>query len=136
MQPITECREVNGPYVHGFLRRTTIGGARNTALAVALAEFCRQHELSLCGLFTERETPGEAHSRAFAGLLDVLALPDAYGVVLPSLSHLGPGHLAAGRERQIQALSSRLLVIRSVAPRRSNGHPIEPDPIVRQRSGA
>ncbi|WP_395369758.1 ATP-binding protein [Streptomyces tubercidicus] len=53
----------------------------------SLAEYCRSHELVLSGLFTERSATNG--SGAFTGLLDVLALPDTYGVVAPAASHLG-----------------------------------------------
>ncbi|MGW1073909.1 hypothetical protein [Streptomyces sp. NPDC002537] len=136
MELITERRRVNGPYVYGYLRRTASGAARHTALADSLAEYCRQHELTLCGLFTERGATAEVNSPTFAGLLDVLALPDAYGVILPARSHLGPQRIAAERERRIDALSTRLIVIRAAAPRHSHEHPVEAGPSVRQRDGA
>ncbi|MEV0318865.1 hypothetical protein ACIBKX_20555 [Streptomyces sp. NPDC050658] len=136
MEPITEQLQVNGPYVYGYLRHTGSGTARHTALAESLVEYCRQHELTLCGLFTEREATADVSSPAFVGLLDVLALPDSYGVVLPARSHLGPKRLAAERERQIAVLSTRLIVVRSAKPRRSRKLPVEVGPIVRQRGGA
>lgn len=135
MEPITERRKINGPYVYGYLRHTASSAARHSALADSLAEYCRQHELTLCGLFTEREATADVNSPAFVGLLDALALPDAYGVVLPARSHLGPKCIAAERERQIDALSTRLIVVRSAAPRRSRERPIEAGPIVRGRGG-
>ncbi|WP_184503258.1 hypothetical protein [Streptomyces botrytidirepellens] len=53
-----------------------------TALAASLAECCRQHELALSELFTEHGPIDEVRSPTFLGLLDILALPHAYGVVL------------------------------------------------------
>ncbi|WP_326688407.1 hypothetical protein OIE63_15420 [Streptomyces sp. NBC_01795] len=111
MEPITELRPVNGPVVYGYLRLPRASGARREALATALAEYCRQHELSLSGLFTERGDWGRA-TPAFAGLLDVLGLPDVYGVVLPAASHLGPRGTATDRRRRIEGAGARLLLVR------------------------
>ncbi|NUK35063.1 hypothetical protein HRW16_09715 [Streptomyces lunaelactis] len=136
MELITERRRVNGPYVYGYLRHTMGSSARHTALTESLAEYCQQHELTLCGLFTEREATADVHSPAFVGLLDALALPDVYGVVLPARSHFGPKNLAAERERQLAGVSARLIVVRCATPRRSRERPIETGSIVRQRGGA
>ncbi|WP_242441035.1 hypothetical protein [Streptomyces sp. CB02923] len=101
MEPLTEHRPVNGPLVYGFLRLAPAATARQTALTDALAEYCRSHELVLGGLFIERESGACTRTAAFTGLLDALALPDAYAVVLPAASHLGPRPIAAERKRQI-----------------------------------
>ncbi|WP_269857060.1 hypothetical protein [Streptomyces sp. RPT161] len=119
MEPLTEHRQVAGPVVYGYLRLARASATRQAALAASLAEYCRQHELLLSGVFTERSTSQEV---AFIGLLDVLALPDTYGVVLPSASHLGPKAIAAAREKQIEAAGARLLLIRSSRQHRSVGH--------------
>ncbi|MEV8399491.1 hypothetical protein ACWGCP_01090 [Streptomyces niveus] len=111
MEPLTEHRPVNGPVVYGYLRLVHASPARCAALSASLAEYCRQHELRLSGLFTERcEPPGE--TPAFSGLLDVLELPDVYGVVVPTASHLGPRTTAAEREQRIKRTGARLLVVR------------------------
>ncbi|MFF2465289.1 hypothetical protein [Streptomyces mirabilis] len=52
---ITERRSVAFPQVFGYLRHVTGGLARHAALVGCLTEYCRQHELTLCGVFTERE---------------------------------------------------------------------------------
>ncbi|GAA1910780.1 hypothetical protein [Streptantibioticus ferralitis] len=122
MEPLTEHRPVNGPAVYGFLRLARAPATRQEALAASLAEYCRQHELLLSGVFTERST--DVVSAAFTGLLDVLSLPDAYGVVLPSASHLGPKAIAADREKRIEAAGARLLLIRDSRRPRSAGHRI------------
>ncbi|MGW0802823.1 hypothetical protein [Nonomuraea sp. NPDC002799] len=49
---------------------------------------------------------------AFAGLLDVLLLSSAYGVVLPSAHHMGGKHVAARRREQLNAIGARLLFVR------------------------
>ncbi|MFE1957265.1 hypothetical protein [Streptomyces sp. NPDC059479] len=110
MESLTEHRGVAGPVVYGYLRLVRTSAARQEALAASLAEYCRQHELLLSGVFTERLASGTV---AFTGLLDVLVLPDTYGVVLPATSHLGPKTTAAERERRIEAAGARLLPVRS-----------------------
>ncbi|MEV7006675.1 hypothetical protein [Streptosporangium sp. NPDC051022] len=90
--------------------------ARQDALSQALAEYCRQHELLLAGVFTERNpAAGVDRSPAFTGLLDVLAVPGVYGVVLPTFTHLGPRASARQRQRKIAGLGARLLLIRDAA---------------------
>ncbi|OMI33698.1 hypothetical protein [Streptomyces sparsogenes] len=113
MEPLTEHRGVAGPVVYGYLRLVRAASARQEALTASLAEYCRQHELQLSGVFTERSASATV---AFTGLLDVLALPDTYGVVLPAESHLGPKRIAADQARRIEAAGARLLLIRG--PRR------------------
>ncbi|MFE7134771.1 hypothetical protein ACFVIM_28310 [Streptomyces sp. NPDC057638] len=110
MEPLTESRQVSGPVVFGFLRLVRVSGARKIALETALTDYCRQHELTLSGLFAEDTGPAE--SAAFTGLMDVLALPGTYGVVLPSASHLGTKTTAAARIKRINASGARLLLIR------------------------
>ncbi|MEU3715147.1 hypothetical protein [Streptomyces californicus] len=118
MEPLTEHRLVSGPVVYGFLRLAHVTRARQEALAASLAEYCRSHELQLSGLFTDRDAVGPA-SAAFTGLLDVLALPDVYGVVAPAMSHLGPKAIAAERGRQIESAGARLLLVRRPSPMHS-----------------
>ncbi|MFF3917724.1 hypothetical protein ACFYZB_30345 [Streptomyces sp. NPDC001852] len=110
---ITERRPVAFPQVFGYLRHVTGGLARHAALVSCLTEYCRQHELRLCGVFTDREATAAIRSPAFVGLLDALELPDIYGAVVPALSHLGPKRVAADRQRQIAATGTRLIVARS-----------------------
>ncbi|MGR3939261.1 hypothetical protein [Streptomyces sp. BRA346] len=134
MEDITERRPVDGPHVYGYLRRTSCK-ARATALADSLAEYCRQHELTLSGLFTEYGPVAEVRSPAFIGLLDVLALPHTYGVVLPARSHLGPNRIAVERERQIAGTSTRLIMVRSTKPRHGGMRLVDAGRIVPQRGG-
>ncbi|MFD4476043.1 hypothetical protein ACFWPU_07995 [Streptomyces sp. NPDC058471] len=112
MEPLTEHRQVSGPVVYGFLRLVRVSAARHAALAASLTEYCRSHELQLSGVFTDRDVSSGPDSAAFAGLLDVLALPDVYGVIAPAASHLGPKAIAAERGRRIEAAGSRLLLVR------------------------
>ncbi|MFZ4275524.1 hypothetical protein ACOZFM_22795 [Streptomyces arboris] len=112
MELLTEHRLVSGPVVYGFLRLVQVSEARQEALVASLVEYCRSHELELSGVFTEREASAAPSSAAFTGLLDVLALPDVYGVLAPATSHLGPKAIAAERGRRIEAADSRLLLVR------------------------
>lgn len=112
MEPLTEHRQVSGPVVYGFLRLVRVSAARHAALAASLTEYCRSHELQLSGVFTDRDVSSGPDSAAFTGLLDVLALPDVYGVIAPAMSHLGPKTIAAERGRRIDAAGSRLLLVR------------------------
>ncbi|MFD5135666.1 hypothetical protein ACFWMX_05390 [Streptomyces sp. NPDC058378] len=116
MEPLTEHRPVRGPVVYGFLRLVRVSKARQQALMISLAEYCRNHELKLTGVFTEREASTGPGSPAFTGLLDVLALPDVYGVLAPAASHLGPRAIAAERVQRIEAVGSRLLLVRRPRP--------------------
>ncbi|GAA3306087.1 hypothetical protein [Nonomuraea dietziae] len=106
-EPLTEQRPMPGPVVYGYIRLLRSAPARRHALRDALAEYCRQHELQLAGVFTDRG--GEA---AFAGLLDVLRVSSTYGVVLPALEHLGPQQVAPQRARRITDVGARLLLVR------------------------
>ncbi|MEU8587821.1 hypothetical protein AB0C59_12605 [Streptomyces sp. NPDC048664] len=112
MEPLTEHRPVSGPVVYGFLRLVRVSPARQYALVASLAAYCRSHELQLSGVFTDRDAPAEPASAAFTGLLGVLALQDVYGVIAPAMSHLGPKAIAAERGRRIEAVGSRLLLVR------------------------
>ncbi|WP_212907662.1 hypothetical protein [Streptomyces sp. TS71-3] len=119
MEPLTEHRPVNGPVVYGYLRLINVSVARQTALKESLAEYCRQHELSLFGVSIESSTG--ADRAAFTGLLDVLALPGTYGVVLPAASHLGPKPIAGDRAKRITVAGSRLLLARGGGNSRRSG---------------
>ncbi|MFE7624500.1 hypothetical protein [Streptomyces sp. NPDC057509] len=118
METLTEHRLVIGPSVYGFLRLVRVSETRQEALLASLAEYCRSHELELSGVFTEREASAGPGSAAFTGLMDVLALPDVYGVLAPAVSHLGPKPIAAERGRRIKAVGSQLLLVRRPRPAR------------------
>ncbi|MFI0139454.1 hypothetical protein [Streptomyces luteogriseus] len=115
-EPITELRSVIGPRVFGYLRHLTGSAARHAALADCLTEYCRSHELTLYGVFTDREPTVTIRAPAFVGLLDALQLPDIYGVLVPTLGHLGPRPVGAERKRQITACGARLIAVRSARP--------------------
>ncbi|MFC4118524.1 hypothetical protein [Nonomuraea zeae] len=111
MWTLTEQHDVDRPIVYGYLRLHRSTPERQAALTVALAQYCDQHELRLCGIFTDQGTVSVV-APAFAGLLDVLPLSGAYGVVLPSAHHLGGKQVAARRREQLKATGARLLFVR------------------------
>lgn len=111
MVTLTERHPVPGPDVYGFLRLTRTTRVRRRVLSAVLDEYCRAHELTMAALFVEH-APGDFYSPAFVGLLDTLALPEAYGVVIPSLGHLGPSRTAARRAQIIRGFGARLMPVR------------------------
>jgi hypothetical protein len=111
---LTEHRPVPRPDVCGFLRLTRTTRGRRLALSSVLDDYCRTHELRMAALFVEHASD-DFYSPAFVGLLDTLALADAYGVVVPSLAHLGPSRTATERARIILGAGARLMQVRMVA---------------------
>jgi hypothetical protein len=112
MAPLTECRPVPGPLVYGYLRLSACSRARRLALTRALATYCGQHELLLGGVFTDEPHSNPALSPGFAGLLDALSLEGSYGVVTPSVSHLGSGVTGRARLVRITETGRRLMLVR------------------------
>ncbi|MEV4474687.1 hypothetical protein [Nonomuraea sp. NPDC049504] len=115
MWTLTEQHDVDGPIVYGYLRLHRSTPERLAALMVTLSQYCDQHELQLCGVFTDRGARS-VDSPAFAGLLDVLLLSGAYGVVLPTATHLGGKQIAGRRRQQVAATGARLLLVRPAQP--------------------
>lgn len=110
---ITEHRPCPYPLVYGYLRIFGTGASRRGALQNALHEYCAGHELAFGGLFTDDVPPTEPIAVGFADLMDVLADPGVYGVVMPAGNHLGRGSLATKRRSQIARTGRRLLLLRS-----------------------
>ncbi|WP_440072680.1 recombinase family protein [Streptosporangium sp. OZ121] len=125
MWTLTEQHDVDSPIVYGYLRLHRSTPERHAALTVALAQYCEQHELQLCGVFTDRGA-ASSDDPAFAGLLDVLLMSGAYGVVLPTTHHLGEKPVATRRREQLNAIGARLLVVRGAlrATGSSAGRPV------------
>lgn len=111
MVTLTEHSPVPHPDVYGFLRLTRTTRGRRLALSAVLDDYCRTHELRLAALFVEHAPEG-FYSPAFVGLLDTLTLADAYGVVIPSLAHLGPKRTATDRARIVLGVGARLMQVR------------------------
>ncbi|MEU6878472.1 hypothetical protein [Streptomyces sp. NPDC046712] len=116
MEPLTEQRNVVGPLVFGFLRLVGVSESRQQALAEAVTDYCRRHELTLGGMYMERRT---ATSCAFVGMLDAVQATRPYGVVFPTWSHLGPKAIAAERRQRLNAAGAEILLVRGVRPART-----------------
>ncbi|MCX4749186.1 hypothetical protein OG455_27400 [Kitasatospora sp. NBC_01287] len=97
---LTEQRPVQPPTVVGLLRLPTETPARRAALTAALSDFCARRELDL----TQVVTSGD--------LQEILDYPGLYGIVLPSLTHLGAVSQLAARRQQLTAAGLQLLVVR------------------------
>jgi hypothetical protein len=109
---ITEQRPCAFPLVYGFVRVPGSRRARWNALDAAIRMFCHQHELTLGDVFVEQCGLPNGSGPAFSSLLTTLAMPDTYGVVLPSTAHLGRRDVAMRRRNQLEHIGVRLLVIR------------------------
>jgi hypothetical protein len=107
MAKVTELLAVPRPVVFGFLR-THGHGARTAALTAVVSEYCERHELALHGVVTESPQEGDA----FTELLLSISRADAYGVVVPSRSHLGVASVAATRRDAMSRARLRLIIIR------------------------
>lgn len=110
MEPITEQRQVPGLLVYGYLRLASSSPARRAALSRTLAGYCEQHELILAAVFADIGTdrlpvPG------FAGLLDAIATGANYGIVIPTLAHLGARPTARDRLAAITRTGRRLMIV-------------------------
>ncbi|MFF7777054.1 hypothetical protein ACFZCG_21825 [Streptomyces tanashiensis] len=113
MEPLTEQRNVTGPLVFGFLRLVGVSPSRQQALAKAIADYCRRHELTLAAVYMERCT---ATSCAFVGMLDAVAVTRPYGVIFPAPSHLGPKAIAADRRSRLSAAGTEIILVRGGQP--------------------
>ncbi|MGV9383596.1 hypothetical protein ACWDRB_47820 [Nonomuraea sp. NPDC003707] len=99
--------------VCGYLRLIGVPTRKATGLRAALEDYCLQHGLLLAAVCTERVRPACGQPPiAFTALLDVLAIPEVVGVVMPSPAHLGPTPLRAGREQRIRAAGGELHFVR------------------------
>ena len=110
MEPITERRAVPGPVVYGYLRLDAPSPARRAALTMALRGYCDRHELMLAGVFTDSSS-GQAWTPGFTGLIDAILASGSYGVVVPSVAHLGAGQLGAHRVAAITGTGRRLMPV-------------------------
>ncbi|MFF2819464.1 hypothetical protein ACFVT9_28565 [Kitasatospora cineracea] len=104
---LTEQRPVPAPTVVGLLRLTVETAARQAALAEVLSEFCARRELDLTDIVTDID------------LTELLARRGLYGIVLPSLAHLGAAPERVMRHRQLAEAGLQLLVVRDLKARTS-----------------
>ena len=111
MEPITEQRPVPGPVVYGYLRMPAANQTRRAALTLALRGYCDRHELTLGGVYTD-SGDDTAWQPGFTSLLDAILTTGGYGVIIPSLTHLGTGQLATRRSATITRTGRRLILVR------------------------
>jgi hypothetical protein len=103
---------VQGPTVVGYLRAATAGAPRRAALSRVLSDYCNRHELTLGTVLIEAEgRPGNGDP-AFRAIVSSLASAGVYGVVMPSMVHLGPKPIAGLRRQLLTASGVRLLLAR------------------------
>lgn len=114
MEPITEQRQVPGLLVYGYLCLASASAARRAALSRALAGYCTRHELVLAAVFTDTGKD-KLHAPGFAGLLDAVAVGGSYGIVIPTLAHLGSRSIAEKRLATIAETGRRLMIVRGTA---------------------
>jgi DNA invertase Pin-like site-specific DNA recombinase len=75
--------------VYGYLRPETPDELEIAAWRKDMAHFCREAGYRLAGVFIDRGVPHDCVKRpGLGGLLDVLALPETYGLVVPGIEHL------------------------------------------------
>nr|BEK65735.1 hypothetical protein KPHV_29620 [Kitasatospora purpeofusca] len=118
---LTEQLPVAPPPVAGLLRLPAATQARFGALSAVLTEFCARRELHLTKVLTEDS--GTDPERVIPDL--IAAHPNLYGIVLPSLTHLGAGHWRRDRRQQLTEAGIQVLVVRGSAgpPGRSGFRP-------------
>jgi hypothetical protein len=75
--------------VYGYLRTETPDELEIAAWRKEIAHFCREAGYQLGGVFIDRGVPHDCVKRAgLGGLIDVLALPETYGLVVSGIEHL------------------------------------------------
>ena len=107
MTQVTELLPVPRPVVFGLLR-TLRYRARVVALTAMVRDYCERHELALHAVVTESPQGDDG----FTDLLASMSSADAYGVIVPSPSHLGVASVAALRKDAIARARLQLIVIR------------------------
>jgi hypothetical protein len=118
MSDITERRPCFFPIVYGYIRLPAQQHGRRVALESALRGYCSEHEMTLGGTFTECGAGQVAVTAPFIDLLRALTMPGTYGVIVPSVSHLGCGQVVNHRQQCIKRIGVRLLIIRHGPVRR------------------
>ncbi|WP_158840551.1 recombinase family protein [Saccharothrix deserti] len=75
--------------VYGYLLAEEPDELEIVAWQREIRHFCRTHGLVLANIFVDRGQLGDTVQRpGLAGLLDVLAMPETFGFVVPSEDHL------------------------------------------------
>ncbi|MFI5534138.1 hypothetical protein ACIA8O_36940 [Kitasatospora sp. NPDC051853] len=106
---LTEQHLVPVPSVVGLLRAAVLTEAKRGVLADVLTDYCESRELALTTVVIEQanDDPRKTVTR----IID--AHPGLYGIVLPSIAHLGAAAVARARRRQLEANGTRLLIVRA-----------------------
>ena len=118
--PSPSSAQVPGPVVYGYMRLPSSNPARRAALARTLRGYCDKHELVLAGVFTDSGDE-KAWTPGFASLVDAILTDGSYGVVVPSLAHLGARQLATQRSAAITRTGRRLMLMHSAPIRATAG---------------
>ncbi|MFC5833179.1 hypothetical protein [Nonomuraea insulae] len=112
MTHVSEQRAPSG-VVCGYLRLMGMPARKAAGLRLALDDYCLRHGLLLAAVCTERVRPTCGRAVAFTALLDIIAIREVVGVIMPSPTHLGPAKLAAARTQLIHDAGSELFFVRS-----------------------
>lgn len=97
--------------VCGYVRAELPDELEIAALRAEILRYCRKHGFRLEAVFIDRRVDGDQVKRpGIAGVLDVLSLPDAMGVVVPSIDHLAAGGEALATLRRLIRRAGGLLL--------------------------
>jgi DNA invertase Pin-like site-specific DNA recombinase len=104
------------PVAYGYLRLAESDKDQLAALRLEIAAFCETAALLLVNTFYDRGYDGSEMARpGFAGLLDVLALPESTRLVVPDLLHLSPVDVVRqGLLRQVQRTGVSVVSVRQL----------------------
>jgi hypothetical protein len=111
------------PLVYGYLRSRQEQPNHAAICRRALERYCQRERLQLCTVFADLGIGDEQLIRpGFAGLCDVLRLPDSFAAVLVSVNHLSPASRAAEHlAQQIRSTGARLLFVRQETAKATAG---------------
>ncbi|XVV08046.1 recombinase family protein [Actinosynnema sp. CA-248983] len=83
------------PLVYGYLLAESPDELEIAAWRREIRHFCRTQGFVLANVFVDRGALADTVQRpGLSGLLDVLTMPDVYGVVVPSTDHLSRSQAA------------------------------------------
>lgn len=99
--------------VFGYLRAEVVDELEIALWRIEIKAYCRQNDLRLVTVFVDRGVPGDQLARpGLDGLLDVLLLPDTFGVVVPDIGHLSNHQeVLAGLALLVARSNAHVLVI-------------------------
>lgn len=110
------------PKVFEYIRSSRFDPVKVARLTSKLAEYAEGEDLALAYVFTDNGVSSTALVRpGFSVLLDSLARPDAYGVVIPAVHHLSWNPEVRKRlAERIRGAGAVLYVIASADSRSEN----------------